>query len=337
MWCVTVKQRKWFIAGALWLGLIYLFTMFILVHRIDYRLSAPGNIEPIDSFIQFDVDTDEVPQYFAVYVMSIDRPTIFQFILAQFMPFVRVEPLPESARGISTPDQFRSGQIARNTAIDASIITVFEALGLPITYEEHYLVSLIFNFISEPRLDIGDRIVTVNGLEDVFEGIALTECGEEAVFEVLTREGEQRTYRIMRQAEEDCRFGLVISRYYDITSLGLTFQVRENLIGGPSSGLMQTLYVYDLLSEQGLSRNLIVAGTGTILIDGRVGSVGGIEQKIYTAYLDQVDVFFVPQGTNYEQARAVYDRLDNPTFELIPVETFQDALDALRTRGGVGS
>jgi len=332
-----VKQRKWLLAGIVWLGFIYLFTMFILVHRIDYRLSAPGNIEPIDSFIQFDVDTEDVPQYFAVYVMSIDRPTIFQFILAQFMPYVRVEPLPESVRGISTPDQFRSGQIARNTAIDASIITVFESLGLPITYEEHYLVSLIYNFISEPRLNIGDRILTVNGFDDIFEGIALTECGDEAAFEVLTRAGERRTFMIERQAQENCRFGLVISRYYDITALGLTFEVRENLVGGPSSGLMQTLYVYDLLSEQGLSRDLIVAGTGTIMIDGRVGSVGGIEQKIYTAYLDEVDVFFVPQGANYEQARAVYDRLDKPSFELIPVETFQEALDALSARAGDGS
>lgn len=322
-------MRKLVVLGLAWIALLYLAVMFVLTVRIDYRITAPGNIEPINSFIRFDVEREEDPRFYAVYVMSLDRPTIFQFIAAQFMPFVRVDALPESARGITTTDLFRSGQVARNTAIDASIITVFEALGLPIVYEEQYLVSLIYNFVSEPRLNIGDRILSVNGNPDVLEGIRQTPCGESAEFDILTAQGDRRTYAIERQVAQECRFGIVVNTFYEIQELSMTFDVRANLIGGPSSGLMQTLYLYDLLSGLNLSQDRVIAGTGTILIDGRVGSVGGIEQKIYTAYLDRVDVFFVPAGVNYEQALAAYERLDNPSFSLIAVTTFQDAINAL--------
>ncbi len=327
-------MRKLTVFGLIWLGILYFSVMFVLTVRIDYRLTAPGNIEPIDSFIRLDVERDDEPRYYAVYVMSIDRPTIFQFIAAQFMPFVRVDALPESARGITTTDLFRSGQVARNSAIDASVITAMEALGLPIVYEEQYLVSLIYNFASEPRLNIGDRILSVNGNTDVLEGIRETVCGTSAEIDIMTPQGERRTFELERQVAQDCRFGIVISTFYEIQELPITFDVRSNLIGGPSSGLMQTLYLYDLLGGLNLSQNQTIAGTGTIQLDGRVGSVGGIEQKIYTAHLDQVDVFFVPAGANYEQARAAYERLSNPTFTLIPVATFQDALEALHAREG---
>ena len=321
--------RRLHVLAWVWVFILYLAVMFVLTVRIDYRITAPGNLEPIDSFIRFDLEREENPRYYAVYVMSIDRPTIFQFIMAQFMPYVRVDALPEAVHGVSTPDLFRSGQVARNSAIDASIITVFERLGLPIVYEQQYLISLVFNFISEPRVNVGDRILRVNGSSDVLEAIAQTPCGETATFELMTTRGDIRTFEIERQEAENCRFGLNIQQFYDIQEIGLTFDVRENLIGGPSSGLMQTLYLYDLLSDLNLSQSLKVAGTGTILIDGRVGSVGGIEQKIFTAHLDQVDVFFVPRGSNYELARATYERLDNPSFVLIPVGSFEEAIEAL--------
>ena len=50
-------------------------------------------------------------------------------------------------------------------------------------------------------------------------------------------------------------------------------------VGGPSAGLMMALNVYNNLIPEDITNSMIVAGTGTIEIDGSVGPVGGIKQK----------------------------------------------------------
>ena len=300
----------------------------LLTLRVPYRISSPGYLEPIDSFISVE-GFDEHPSYYAVYMMSFERPTLFQWLAAHYLPYTAVERLPESREGLSTGDLFRSGQIARNTAIDASMIAVHEALGLPIEYEIEFLVSLIFNSISDDRLAIGDRVLAVNGEVDFHSVIEALACGESAEFTVRKQNGNTVTYTLLKNAVDGCQFGLQLSAYYRITSLAHAFTVRDSLVGGPSSGLMQTLYLYDLLSQTNASQALKIAGTGTILIDGRVGAVGGIPEKIYTAHLERADVFFVPHS-NYQAALRAYENLTEPTFELVSVKTFADAVAFLQ-------
>ena len=309
-------------------AVLYLGFTLLLTLRVPYRISSPGNLEPIDSFISVEGFEDR-PTYYAVYMMSFERPTLFQWIAARYLPYTAVERLPESREGISTGDLFRSGQIARNTAIDASMITVHEALGLDIEYEIEYLVSLIYNAISDHRVTIGDHVLAVNGDPDFHSVIDSVACGESAEFTVRKSNGDTVVYTLIKNAVDGCRFGLQLSPYYRINSLAYAFTVRDSLVGGPSSGLMQTLYLFDLLSQNALSQTLKIAGTGTILIDGRVGAVGGIPEKIYTAQLERVDVFFVPQS-NYDAALRAYETLDEPSFVLVPVSTFADALAFLQ-------
>jgi PDZ domain-containing protein len=303
---------------------LYLGFALLLTLRVPYRISSPGNLEPIESFIRVE-GFDQEPRYYAVYMMSFERPTLFQWMAAQYLPYTAVERLPESREGLTTGDLFRSGQIARNTSIDASMISVHTALDLPIEYDIEFLVSLIFNTISDDRVAIGDRVLAVNGNADFQTEIDATACGDTAVFTLLTVSGETVDYPLVKNAVDGCRFGLQLSPYYRITALAHAFTVRDSLVGGPSSGLMQTLYLYDLLSQTTRSSELKIAGTGTIQIDGRVGAVGGIPEKIYTAYLEQVDVFFVPHA-NYDAALRAYETLEEPGFVLVPVRTFTEAL-----------
>ena len=75
-------------------------------------------------------------------------------------------------------------------------------------------------------------------------------------------------------------------------------------IGGPSAGLMFSLGIYDLLTPGDLTGGKFIAGTGTITVDGKVGAIGGIQQKMSGAKEAGATVFLVPAGNCDEAAAA---------------------------------
>jgi PDZ domain-containing protein len=87
---------------------------------------------------------------------------------------------------------------------------------------------------------------------------------------------------------------------------------------------MLTLGILDLVGEEDLTRGAVVAGTGTIDRDGRVGPIGGIALKMVAAEDIDAELFLVPAG-NCAEALAAAD----PGFPLARVATLDDALDAL--------
>jgi len=320
-----------------WIGLCipYLFAMFMFTYRIDYRLTTPGDLEAIDSFILFDETYEQSNPFYSVYIMSIDKPTFFQFIMVYFDDYITTTMIPQSRSNVSTISNFRSGQVARNSAIDASIIASYEALGLEVEYEIEELVYLIYDYMDNDQVEIGDKIISVNGNTNISQGINDTECGSEATFELEKEDGSVVSAPITKQVDENCRFGISTTTYYRITTLEIPYEVRQNLVGGPSGGLMQTLYIYNALSPYDLTQGLKIAGTGTIRIDGTVGPVSGVRQKVFTAHMEAVDLFFVPSGSGAKQAREALEVIDQPTLEIVEVSTFLDAINYLINRHGV--
>ena len=57
---------------------------------------------------------------------------------------------------------------------------------------------------------------------------------------------------------------------------------------------MFALSIYDTLTPGSLTDGQVVAGTGTITADGKVGQIGGIQQKIAGARQDGAQLFLVP-------------------------------------------
>ncbi len=99
--------------------------------------------------------------------------------------------------------------------------------------------------------------------------------------------------------------------------------VTQKISGGPSAGLMFTLTVYNALSSQDLTGGRKIAGTGTINLDGTVGPIGGVKQKIAAAESTGALYFLCPVD-NYADAISVARGI-----KVIKVATVQDALDFL--------
>jgi PDZ domain-containing protein len=102
----------------------------------------------------------------------------------------------------------------------------------------------------------------------------------------------------------------------------------DDSIGGPSAGLMFALGIYDVLTPGSLTDGKVIAGTGEIDPQGKVGVIGGVQQKIAGAQHDGARLFLVPAGNC---AEAVHAHYDPGRMRLVRVATISDALSAVRT------
>jgi len=100
--------------------------------------------------------------------------------------------------------------------------------------------------------------------------------------------------------------------------------IETGNVGGPSAGMMMALNVYNLLTEDDITNGKKVAGTGTIEIDGSIGPVGGVKQKVIAAKRANAGLILVPTA-NYEEASVFSD--DNT--KIIAVDSFNNALNVI--------
>ena len=104
------------------------------------------------------------------------------------------------------------------------------------------------------------------------------------------------------------------------------FEVDINTgnVGGPSAGMMMALNVYNLLTENDITAGNKIAGTGTIEIDGSVGPVGGVKQKVIAAKKANASLILVPTA-NFSEANIYSDE----NTSIIAVDSFEEALDVI--------
>ena len=113
-----------------------------------------------------------------------------------------------------------------------------------------------------------------------------------------------------------------------ITGFTLPFPVEishEKIIGGPSAGLMFTLAVYNRVTQDDLTHGYRIAGTGTIDLEGNVGEIGGVQQKVAAAERAGAQYFLTPVENFVDASRAAKNII------VVPVKTAQDAIDYLNT------
>jgi PDZ domain-containing protein len=107
-----------------------------------------------------------------------------------------------------------------------------------------------------------------------------------------------------------------------------TVRIRLSDVGGPSAGLMFALGIVDKLTPGQLTGGRTIAGTGTIDQTGKVGPIGGIQQKILGARGSGASVFLVPSGNCADAKRMAPHGLT-----LIKVDTLSGTLAAVRKLG----
>jgi len=87
---------------------------------------------------------------------------------------------------------------------------------------------------------------------------------------------------------------------------------------------MMALNVYNSLTEYDITKGIKVAGTGTIEIDGSVGPVGGVKQKVIAAKNAGSTLILVPTA-NFDDVQSYIDE----DTSIVSVDTFNEALNLI--------
>ena len=188
-------------------------------------------------------------------------------------------------------------------------------------------------------LTTDDVILSVDGAEvreaiDLVHAIGGRVPGEVVRLEVEpVRGGTSRVVEVtLGEREDDPTIGFLgvvpQTRWEDVDDLPVDVLVNTGRVGGNSAGLALTLSILDLVPPGELTGGLRVATTGTIDIEGNVGPIGGVIQKVAAAREAGIDLFLVPTT---ELADAREHAGDLP---VEGVSTLDDALAALARHGG---
>lgn len=266
--------------------------------------------------------------------IRVGQPSIAEYVQALFDDGRRILDYDAVFGGVARTDEY----FAQQRQVFADAFDVATALGLieagyEVSARQELLISGVFaNTPADGVLERGDVIVAIDGeaIETSDELIAELAAGEYDVprtFRVRGRDGERDVVIAPTRVADIPQPALGVSVETVVADLIMPFDVElvSTRIGGPSAGLVFGLTIYDLAAEEDLFRGRHIAGTGELFGDGRVGPIGGIRQKVYTAANAGAEIMLVPAS---QYAEAITDPPDG--IEIIPVETFQQAIEALR-------
>lgn len=253
---------------------------------------------------------------------------------------------PDDVDEQTTREQFAT-QMAEST--QAAAVAALRQLGFELEATGVDIRGVVPDGPAEGVLTAGEVLVAIGGtpvtdVDSVLTALDGQAPGDEVTLTVeVTGEAEdgeaedggaeevrteQRTLTLGENPDDASRafLGLLLQTRIDVP---VDVDIDAGRIGGPSAGLMFALSIVDKLTDEDLTGGLVVAGTGTIGLDGAVGAIGGIQQKVPGALLrgedPPADVFLVPRG-NVEQARTA--AVPEP-ITLVPVDTLEDAVQAL--------
>ena len=238
------------------------------------------------------------------------------------------------------PDMSREeyGQLVTELMEESKVVAKIVALGragyeVKATGEGARVESLLPGTTAGGILQEGDVVVAAEGQQiqtatDLVNLVRRQKPGSTVSLSVQ-RAGDAFEARVATKESDSepgiAVIGILIKTHNFGHSLPLRIDIDSQNIGGPSAGLMFTLAIIDALDADGLAPGHTVAGTGTMSLDGTVGPVGGVAQKVVGAEDAGAEYFLAP-ADNVEAAKGAAKRV-----KVVRVDTVDDAIQFLRT------
>ena len=180
-------------------------------------------------------------------------------------------------------------------------------------------------------LEPDDVLVAIDGTElvtysDLTETLAAAGAGATIAVDVL-RDGERTTVEVVAGERPDgsALLGVWVDPEFDFP---FDVEIQVENVGGPSAGAMFALGIIELLTPEDETSSATIAGSGTIDLDGTVGAISGIRQKMIGAVRDGATAFLAPGGN----CAAVEGNVP-PGLAVFAVGTLSEALEAVEAIG----
>lgn len=330
-----IKELKDFIKEE-YKFIICLFSLYILcVCPVNYYIIIGGGISDIDSRVQVENEYKSNGSFNISYVTQIEA-RVATYLLSYIIPDwkrVKINDYKYTEEEDIKDINFRSNldlEAANSTAIKWAY-TLAER-DYEITDTKIYVI-LSYPEYKSP-LKVGDEILSINNhnfktLTEYQKYIQTLNINNEVSVEVKRSNETKNINCKLHKHEDKLILGValqVVNRYKTDPAVEFNFKKHES---GPSGGLITTLSIYDKLTEEDLTSNLKIAGTGTIEEDGTIGQIGEVKYKLLGAISDKADIFLVPNGENYKDCIALKQER-NLDIKIIGVSTIQEAIEQIK-------
>lgn len=309
--------------------IILIITGFIFHFPLPYYIDAPGGLIDVSERLEvedgYKINGSLNLAYISEFKANI--PTIIYALFNKDWEIVKKEDVVADNETIEEND-YRN-HLLLEEANQNAIMVAFDKANLE--YEvNNRKVNIIYIYEqSDTDLKIGDEIIEVNGVKVSSKEEVLKEINKSDTikFKVINDGDIYERYANKVMIDGNKLVGIMVCETKEVIpskEVNINFKKSES---GPSGGFMMSLSIYDLLTEDDLTKGLKIVGTGTIDEFGNVGVIGGVSHKIKAAVKAKADIFFVPTE-NYEEAKKTVLE-DNLDIELVEVKHIDDAIEYL--------
>ena len=310
-----------------YLGLLIILFLLFFIIKLPYIIELPGGILNIDSKIESDIKVKTSGTLNMAYVSEI-RATIPTYLISKLNNNWDLIKMEESISSNETIEEanYRNTMLLKE-ANDIATIVAYEKAGRKIKIKNKKLYITYIDPSSQTDLKIKDQILKIdnkkiNNLEEIATIINNHNVNDTILVE--TDNGVKKSKIIEIDGKKV--IGVLITCDYDFDNeIRFKFNDKES---GPSGGMMMTLAIYNYLTNDSLTKNRKIVGTGTIDINGNVGEISGIKYKLKGAVKNKTDIFIVSEENYYEAIKLKEKNKYN--IKIVSVKTIDEAIKYLK-------
>ncbi len=327
--------RKYYIMMAIML-IPNIFSIVATTYRTNYSITAPGGTSYVDARFDIEDGYESDNNLLSLFVYSFDNSTLFQNMYAKLNSTYDVDKISNSYSHMTDALWRKSGIILKNQSEESSLINAYSLASVNnsnITINYDYLGVIVY---------ITSATNTIFQIGDIITHVSNTKIeSRNHYIELLYKEETNKTFTINRDDEiltvdaiEDMTKNHNIYDKFIINDATPNYKLNSTSSTGPSAGMMQTLSIYNQLVEEDITikdgNKLLIAGTGTIESNGTIGNIGGVKQKVYSAFKSGANILIVPKG-NYEEALETYNTIyKKELMTLLTFDTVSEVIEWLK-------
>ncbi|MHB1444626.1 MAG: YlbL family protein [Acidimicrobiales bacterium] len=309
--------------------------------HIPYYELSPGPTAPVSELITVPA-SDRHPVHGSLLLVTVYQThlTTVGYLRAQVSSNVQVYSAEQILGGLPASQLVAQDQAEMAQSQQYAEVAALRRLGYSVP--EHgtgVLVAYILkNTPAAHALQLGDTILSIDGRATLTDSqlvavLAQEHPGQRVTLAVQNPKGQDRTVSLTLAkrpgSPSEGFLGIGPLTRNDSFDFPLKISINAGGIGGPSAGLAFTLGIIDALTGGNLTGRSVMAATGTIDVNGKVGDVGGVAEKAVAVSRAGATLFLVPPQ-EYATARAHA----GPHLKVVAVSTLDQALKAIGANGG---